>query len=236
MIKHASVPLEIKSMKENTFTGYGAVFGNVDLGGDIILPGAFRKSLATHKKEGTMPLMYWMHKADQVPGVWLDMGEDKNGLVVEGEIIDTTLGVDVKKLLEKKAVRGLSIGYQTVEADWRDDGVRVLKQLNIHEVSIVSMAMNPLAKVESLKARLSQDGEYVPTERELEDLLRKVGCSRSVSRVLVAKMFDGEVDTSGMLDGDPSGMLDSAESKAEREALESLSRLVDSLYATALRT
>lgn len=225
----ASFQLEIKSISGRRFSGYGSVFGNVDLGGDVVLPGAFRKSLARHKGDGTMPLMFWMHKSDEVPGVWLDMGEDKDGLGVEGEIIDTSLGKDVLKLMEKKAVRGLSIGYQPVEVDWRDDGVRLLKQVELHEVSIVSMAMNPLAKIEALKARLSADGEYVPTAREFEESLRNAGYSRKVSLLLTAKLFDG-------VDGARGNLADPQRDSGADEKLvfEALMRLTDKIGAQAL--
>jgi len=228
-----NLTLEVKTVSGNQFTGYGSVFGNVDYGGDVVLPGAFRKTLKKHRDEGTMPAMFWMHKADEVPGAWIDMKEDKGGLYVHGEVLDTTLGRDVKILLEKKAVRGLSIGYRPVETDWRDDGVRLLKEVDLFEVSIVSLAMNPLAKIEAMKARLSQEGEYVPSEREFEQLLRRAGCSQRVSRALIAKMFDGE----GVADGTFAsshwdGGAEDDEAKQIAEALESLN---GSMFAASLK-
>lgn len=187
-----SVPLELKAQQGRKFEGYGSIFGNRDLGGDIVVPGAFAKSIQRHKAEGTMPLMFWMHDPAAVPGVWLDMDEDRQGLKVAGELVDTTLGRDVNTLLDKKAVRGLSIGYQALDVGWDRDGNRLLKQIELHEVSIVSMAMNPLARVEAMKARLSASGEYVPTEREFERLFKEAGCSKAISRQLVARIFDTE--------------------------------------------
>lgn len=187
--QHSSFALEIKSIGEREFEGYGSVFGNTDLGGDIVIPGAFAETLKAHKAAGTMPLMYWMHQPDQVPGVWIDMKEDRNGLYVRGELVDTALGRDVRILLQKKAVRGMSIGYRPVLSDWQGD-VRLLQKVDLSEVSIVSMAMNPLAKVEAIKARLSNDGEYVPTPRELERIFKNAGCSKVVSRTLVSRVLD----------------------------------------------
>lgn len=233
MMQTASVPLEIKSVSGREFTGYGSVFGNVDYGGDVVLPGAFRRSLKEHAAAGTLPAMFWMHKADEVPGVWLEMREDKAGLAVRGEVLDTSLGRDVRTLLEKKAVRGLSIGYRPVETDWRDDGVRLLKEVELFEVSIVSLAMNPLARVEALKARLSADGEYVPSERDLETYFRRLGCSRTVARTLMAKLFDDEGDASGMLGGHSSGMLGNVGD--EKAVLASLAELTDKVFAASLQ-
>ena len=226
-----SVPLEIKSIGPKEFTGYGSIFGNEDDGGDIIVPGAFKQTLAEHKAAGTMPLMFWMHRPDPVPGVWVDMREDSKGLYVHGEIIDTSLGRDVHKLLEKKAVRGLSIGYRPVDVDYKND-VRLLKRVQLGEVSIVSMAMNPLAQVEQVKAQLSAAGEYVPTEREFEDYLRKLGCSRNVARALCAKLFDGFSSTSGMLDDD---QWDAGAADEASEVLAKVNALFDSVGSAALR-
>lgn len=187
--QHSSFALEVKAIGEREFEGYGSIFGNTDLGGDVVMPGAFADTLKAHKDAGTMPLMYWMHQADQVPGVWTDMQEDRNGLYVRGELVDTALGRDVRTLLQKRAVRGLSIGYRPALTDWQGE-TRLLKKVELHEVSIVSMAMNPLAKIEAVKARLSGDGEYVPNAAEIEQHFRSLGCSKRVARLVTARLFD----------------------------------------------
>jgi HK97 family phage prohead protease len=231
MTMQTSVSFELKSIGPREFEGYGAVFGNVDHGGDIVLPGAFAKTLQRHKADGTMPLMFWMHQPDQVPGVWLDMAEDRKGLHVKGEILDTALGRDVHTLLQKKAVRGLSIGYRPTDTDYDPDGNRLLKQVEVAEVSIVSMAMNPLARVEAAKARLSADGEYVPTAREFEDSLRKAGYSRRVALLLTSKLFDGLDEARGSLAGP---LRDSGADDEEKQLLELIAGLTDRIGAQAL--
>lgn len=146
------VPLEIKSLTPGEFEGYGAVFKNVDFGGDVILPGAFKKSLASQEK---LPPMFWMHKADQVPGKWLSMSEDRHGLKVKGQLADTQLGREVHTLLKMDAVSGMSIGYMlTKPPEFTDDGVRIIKEVDLIETSIVSLPMNPLAQISAVKARL----------------------------------------------------------------------------------
>lgn len=229
------INFEIKTIGPREFEGYGSVFGNVDLGGDIVVPGAFKDSLERHKSEGTMPLMYWMHQSDQVPGVWTDMSEDSNGLYVKGELVDTALGRDVRTLLSKKAVRGLSIGYSTVDSDRDNRGRRRLKQLDLYEVSIVSMAMNPLAKVEAMKARLSADGEYVPSQREIEHWLREKGCSRSVARLMTARLFDGDNGALWDADDSTSGTLGNVGGEEEKAALQAIRSLTDRIGVQALR-
>jgi hypothetical protein len=75
----------------------------------------------------------------------------------------------------------------------------LLKEIDLWEVSPVSLAMNPMAQITAAKARLSAEGEYVPTEREFEMHMRDAGCSRKVAATLVAKLY-GDHSTSGMLD------------------------------------
>lgn len=235
MVNQASFGFELKSISEREFEGYGAVFGNVDHGGDIVLPGAFARTLKAHKDDGTMPLMFWMHQPDQVPGVWLDMKEDRSGLYVKGEILDTTLGRDVRTLLQKKAVRGLSIGYRPTEADYDRDGNRLLKQVEVAEVSIVSMAMNPLARVEHVKARLSADGEYVPLPRELERMFRDAGCSKAVARGLMSRLFDDGSDAGAMLGGPRCDAGAAGGDEEEKQVLAALDHLSERFAVSAIR-
>jgi hypothetical protein len=185
-----SVPLEIKALSDREFEGHGSVFKNIDLGGDIVAPGAFKRSLAQHKKAGSLPQMFWMHDPSRVPGKWMDMREDDRGLHVKGVLADTPLGNEIHTLLKMDAVRGLSIGYRTLDQDWTDDGNRVIKEAELWEVSVVSLAMNPLAQVAHVKSRLSAAGEQVPTAREFERVLRDVGCSRTVAKTILSKLFD----------------------------------------------
>lgn len=221
-----NISFEVKALGPREFEGHGSIFKNVDLGGDIVMPGAFQKTLAQHKANGTLPQMFWMHQMDQVPGLWTQMEEDDKGLYVKGELVDTSLGNDMRVLLQKKAVRGLSIGYSTVVSDYTKDGNRLLKELELWEVSLVSLAMNPLAKVEAVKARLSRDGEYVPTEREFERRLRDVGCSKNVARFMISRIFDEEAGGTPVPDDvDPEAA----------ELMKSLSKLEESMWASVFK-
>jgi HK97 family phage prohead protease len=201
------VPLEIKSLDNREFSGYGSVFGNEDLGGDIVLPGAFKRSLAKKKKDGQLPQMFWAHDPSRVPGKWLDMQEDKSGLAVKGVLAPTPLGDEIHTLLKMEAVRGLSIGFVTKDQDFDNDGNRLIKEVDLWEVSIVSLPMNPLAQVEHVKSRLSAAGEYVPTVREFERCLRDVGCSQRVAKMMIAKLFDDSDGKPDEIEPDVAGAL-----------------------------
>ncbi len=182
--------LDVKRLTKRQLEGHASTFGNIDLGGDIVMPGAFSRTLAEHKQAGDLPKMAWMHDLQQIAGKWTEMAEDDRGLMVKGELADTPLGNELLTLLKMKAFRGLSIGFMTREADFDSAGNRRLKDVDLLEVSLVSLAMNPLAQVEAVKARLSENGEYVPSEREFENWLHDdMRCSKSIARNLTARVY-----------------------------------------------
>ena len=224
-MEYKNLALEIKASSGRTFEGYGSVFNNLDRGGDIVVPGAFAQSLEQARKSGALPQMFWMHDPASVPGVWREMAEDDNGLYVRGELLDTTLGNDVRVMLAHKAVRGLSIGYVPQDVGWDAQGNRLLKRVDLVEVSVVSLAMNPLAQVVGMKARLSVAGEYVPTERELQNHLRRIGCSKSVAEAMVERIF-------GVPVGGPTGR-GTADDEEEAALAADVKSIADELSASA---
>jgi uncharacterized protein len=228
--------LELKALKDREFEGYGSIFNNIDLGDDLITPGAFRESLADHKEKGQLPLMFWMHRPDQVPGKWVSMEEDDKGLYVKGQLADTVLGNEMRTLLGMKAVRGLSIGFRIQERRYDEDGIRIISKIDLWEVSIVSLAMNPLARVSNSKsgARLSNAGEYVPTEREFEGILRDAGCSRNVARNACARVYtDAKGGGMPRLARRDAGEVEAVDENAA-ELLKSINRLTDAMGSAAL--
>ena len=182
-----------------TFEGYGSVFGNKDLGNDVIEAGAFAKSLKKRKPQN-VKLLY-QHKSDMPIGVFDEIREDDHGLVVKGRLaLKTQAGAEAYELLKMGALDGLSIGFrvnpQQVSYDKRG-GKRIIKEVDLMEVSLVTFPMNPQATVRSVK------GEQY-TIREWENGLRDAfNLSRSEAKVAakaVTKCFDQrEVDESAEL-------------------------------------
>ncbi len=243
-IEYITVPLEVKSLESGQFEGYGSTFGNVDLGGDVVMKGAFKDSLAEYRKAGEWPQMFWMHRPDQIPGKWLDMSEDVKGLKIKGELLPTTIGNDVGILMRAKAVRATSIGFSIDSQDDYEfrDGVRLLHRINLWEVSPVSMPMNPKARISAVKTFLHGKGVSLPDfKRELESWFREKGLSKSQSISLASRTFApdeisdmdfGAMPKSRNDGGDSGAMLD----EPRRDAGEAEARLVaDSLTKLAER-
>lgn len=200
-----------------TFEGYGAVFNNVDFGGDLIEPGAFIKTLDEHKVNATRPAMYYQHGrrggGPTIPvGVWTSMVEDDHGLKVSGKLSDTALGRDLHVLMKDEAIKGLSIGYRVTDSTPRlrpEDPKRRIKSASLVEVSLVEDPMNPLAGVTQVKS-----AEEIITIRELEDTLRDAGYSKSDALAICAR-FQAKTDR-----GEPE--TDEAFESAAQELLKSL--------------
>lgn len=175
-----------------TIEGYGAVFGNVDAYGDVITPGAFAKSLAEHKQAGTMPQMLLEHGSSPLPiGVWKSMSEDGHGLKVQGEFLTTALGVDSWKAAKAGAINGLSIGYRPTEFQMRqrpEDPRRLLKSVDLIEVSLVGRPANDKARVSQIKSAAD-----IVTVRDLEEALRESGFSKSEA-IAIARRFEAKAD------------------------------------------
>lgn len=188
MLKTKDFALQVKDLSdEGTFEGYASFNGNVDSYGEIVMPGAFEKSLARHAKSKTAPLMLWQHNPDHPIGVWESLTEDSKGLFGKGRLIKgVRLADEAHLLLKAGAIQGLSIGYREVKTE-PDGVVRKLIELDLLEASIVSMPANPKARVSAVKsekfedfARRLRDGEP-PSIKEFEDILRDAGVPKSMA-------------------------------------------------------
>jgi HK97 family phage prohead protease len=133
--------------------GYVSTYGNVDLGGDVVMRGAFDKTL---ENPSGVRFLY-QHRPDQVLGVAKSLKSDDKGLFGVFKISKTTLGEDVHRLLVDKALDSFSIGFIPNEVEFDDAGTRLLKSLDLMEASIVSFPMNQRAGVTRVKADLPFD-------------------------------------------------------------------------------
>jgi HK97 family phage prohead protease len=167
--KVCALKLDAPPDDEGRFTGYAAVFGNVDKGNDVIEAGAFTKTL---QENPTVPIL-WAHDPDEPIGISTFMAEDGKGLKVEGQLaMEVQRACEVHALMKLDAVKGLSIGYNTVKRHFKGP-VRYLQELELGEFSPVVFAMNPLAEVGSVKSN-KWLGQYGATE-SVDCLLSMIG-------------------------------------------------------------
>lgn len=139
-------------MTENVeIEGYASVFWTRDLNDDVTAAGAFSASLARSGAAGVK--MLFQHEAAEPVGVWDEIAEDSRGLFVRGRILAVTpQGRLVAALVKAGALDGLSIGFRTVKARPDESGrLRVLTEVELWEVSIVTFPMLPQARIETVK-------------------------------------------------------------------------------------
>lgn len=128
--------------------GYASLFGAKDQGGDIVQKGAYGSSLGKLAKAGRGVKMLWQHDPSQPIGIWDEVREDARGLWVKGRLLtDVEKGREAAALIAAGAIDGLSIGYRTVKATKNDKGQRLLQELELWEVSLVTFPMLPSARV-----------------------------------------------------------------------------------------
>jgi len=133
------------------FEGYASLFHIQDLGGDIVMPGAFAASLR-RRGPGAVKLL-WQHDASQPLGLWEAIEEDDRGLRVKGRLnLAVARAREILSLMHDGVVDGLSIGYRTVQSR-RDGkaGPRRLYKVDLWEISLVTFPMLPQARVQAVK-------------------------------------------------------------------------------------
>lgn len=132
----------------NVIQGYASLFGAADQGGDVVQAGAYARSLTVLQGSGRRVKMLWQHDPTQPIGIWEEVREDAKGLWVKGRLLqDVARGREAAVLIGAGAIDGLSIGYRTVRAKKDNRGQRLLEELELWEVSLVTFPMLPSARV-----------------------------------------------------------------------------------------
>jgi HK97 family phage prohead protease len=140
---------EIKSVGESdgSFTGLASTYGNVDQGGDEVIPGAFTKTLSDAR--GRFPLLMGHDTQEQIG--YAELQDSNSGLMVNGKLImHTEKSRQAYALMKAKALRGLSIGYDTIRSAMKGS-VRQLTEVKLYEISLTPFPMNEMALVTSVK-------------------------------------------------------------------------------------
>lgn len=118
-------------LKKRIVTGYASKFGNIDLHNDMIVPGAFKKTLKERGVDGNNSIWFLHnHKTENPLGKPRVLKEDSFGLYFEAPIVDTTIGSDVLKLYEEGLINEHSIGFSTIKEN------KVTKSFNDYPKSV----------------------------------------------------------------------------------------------------
>lgn len=141
-------------IKSRIVSGYLSSFGNVDSDNDIIVKGAFQKSI--NERFNNIFFLY-QHDWSKPLGKFKKLEEDDKGLYFEAEIVETSYGLDQLKLYESGLVNEHSIGYQVIKDEWdKNTGIRTIKELKLYEGSAVTLGANSQTPFTGFKSQTQQ--------------------------------------------------------------------------------
>lgn len=171
--------------KEMTFECYGNTKNVVDHANDLVVDGAYSKSIKKHKENKTMPKMFFGHESYSLPvGVWLEMEEDAKGLKMKGKFSETQKGIELYKLAKDGAIDSFSIGYRIIDESYDNErDIFLLKDIDIREVSIVNFPCNEESTLQDIKSLITNEQL---SKRDLELFLRRSGLSRKEAKTAIS--------------------------------------------------
>lgn len=142
-----TIKMKGASVEGRTITGYAASFGNIDHGRDIIVQGAFKKTI-TERADAIK--VFYNHSYPI--GLPVAMSEDSKGLLTESKISKTARGDEILELAKDGVISEMSIGYDAINYETDEgSGVRTLKELKLWEYGPVDFAMNEQAVITGVK-------------------------------------------------------------------------------------
>lgn len=185
MTTQIEAAFELKAVDgEGAFEGYASIFDRIDDGRDAVLPGAFARSLA--EKGARAIKLLWQHDPKEPIGFVESLVEDARGLFVRARLLpEVRRAREALSLMRAGALDGLSIGYRARKARHEPGtGVRLLEDIDLQEISLVTFPMQRAARVAAFKAAAPHG------LREFEAFLRDAGgFSRREAKALAASGF-----------------------------------------------
>ena len=217
--------LEMKELNADNkffqFEGYASTFGNIDRTDDVIVNGAFSKSIAQLQSDLKQLPILWQHDRDTPLGVYFEVKEDEKGLFVKGRMpkSDTFVSGRVIPQMEVGSITKMSIGFWIMEREYReDDGVRIIKEADVFEISLVTLPANPKADITGMKSL-----DEVKTLADIESFLKSHNISNKQAETIISKVTELK-----KLDADNQAKLALKEAKAQGD-LDALKELGEAI-------
>jgi hypothetical protein len=150
MFEYKSFDFEIKAQEDGVFEGYASMFNNLDSYRDIVVKGAFNRTINNNSNRVKV---LWQHDISEPIGKPIMMAEDEKGLHVKAKLcLGTEKGRQCFELMKDGVINELSIGYDTIQDEYDSKNrIRYLKEVRLWEFSAVTFAANDMAKVNNVK-------------------------------------------------------------------------------------
>tara|TARA_B100000900_G_scaffold414291_1_gene440547 strand:+ start:370 stop:1059 length:690 start_codon:yes stop_codon:yes gene_type:complete len=136
--------------KAGIIKGYGSYFGNKDSDNDVIMKGAYKKTI---EENGYRVKYLYQHDMNQPIGKMNELYEDEKGLVFVAEIAKTQLGKDVVELMKSGVITENSVGIMPIQKQDKGD-YREINEVKLYEISAVTLAANDQAKILDVKGNV----------------------------------------------------------------------------------
>lgn len=222
--KGCSSIFEVKIASEDNLdiTGYASIFNLEDSAGDIIEPGAFKNAVSRRKV-----ILLWQHDQTKPIGVINELYEDHKGLVIKATINGATqYGSDAKSLIEQGAIDGFSIGFYTKKSYLGKHGGRVITDIDLWEVSIVTFPCNEGALITNIAMKSTdieqqQKEETMPIETQAIDEGRFLRVEKSLDNI-ETMLARPDISTTSIMDTKFAHFLRTGTIDLESKALTSL--------------
>ena len=215
------LPFKLELKQDNTdvdfvfVKGLASTFGNTDRQGDVIEKGAFKKTIKLMNSGERQVAFLNQHRTDQPIGIVTSLKEIGDNVEFEGKLArENSIVKDMLPLLKMGALHSVSIGYNIIDSEMDNDGKRTIKEIDLFELSIVTIPANEKAKITSVKKDDEEEkiidihkAEAITSKRDFERTLRDSGlCTRKAAEIL-AKRFNedvqGEPEASNTNQGEP---------------------------------
>ena len=170
--------------KAGIIKGYGSYFGNKDSDNDVIIKGAYKKTIA---ENGERVKYLYQHDMNQPIGKMTELYEDDKGLVFVAEIAKTQMGMDVVELMKSGVITENSVGIMPIQKENKGD-YREIKEVKLYEISAVTLAANDQAKILDVKGNI--DVEKLSKRYDnLSKLIRKGSISDEMGFAIEAEIL-----------------------------------------------
>lgn len=170
--------------KAGIIKGYGSYFGNKDSDNDVIMKGAYKKTIA---ENGERVKYLYQHDMNQPIGKMTELYEDDKGLVFVAEIAKTQLGKDVVELMKSGVITENSVGIMPIQKNNKGD-YREITEVKLYEISAVTLAANDQAKILDVKGNV--DVEKLSKRYDnLSKLIRKGDISDEMGFAIEAEIL-----------------------------------------------
>lgn len=203
MLERKTFAAEYKvDSRQRIIEGYASTFGNVDLGDDVVMPGAFTKTLATEFPARRIKVM---RDHEHLIGLPLHMEQDTGGLFTREKISATPIGEETIVLAADGVIDRKSIGYLTEQKSYgMQDGrkVRRLESLRLKEYSLLAFPMNPAAVITSVKSADDLEAAFAQVAAAL-DHLREFPATRAEYAAKCATLAAELTALSALATGEP---------------------------------